>query len=275
MSADKTNNNDLDSPALSKNDVTEPTLIDQEFRTSSVGGSSTSGITPVLRPNLLWRLLRIPFRLFCHCWIRLRIHGQEHIDSTRGGLFLVNHQSFLDPLLVAVFLNRPVSYLARDSLFRVPVVGWILRNTYVIPISREAARGGSIRVAVERLESGFLVGIFPEGTRSVDGEVRTFRPGFLALARRTQQPIYPVGIVGADRIMPRGAWWIRPGRVQIVFGSPMSASELNQLHTSKDDGKLCELARGRVAACTEMAHQLLGNTRHLPTSGTDTSLGEN
>jgi len=270
MSADKTSDKNLDSPALLKNDVMETSLSDQEFRQPSAGGPSTSEITPVLRPNLLWRLLRIPFWIFCHCWIRLRIHGHERIDSTRGGLFLVNHQSFLDPLLLAVFLNRPVSYLARDSLFRVPVVGWILRNTYVIPISREAARGGSIRIAVDRLESGFLVGIFPEGTRSANGEVRTFRPGFLALARRTQQPIYPVGIVGADKIMPRGAWWIRSGRVQVVFGSPLSVSDLEQLQTSKDDGELCQLARDRVAACTEMAHQLLGNTRQLPAGETRT-----
>ena len=207
----------------------------------------------------LWRLIRIPFWLFCKSWVRLRVVGREHIDNNRGGLFLVNHQSFLDPLFVAVFLGRPVSYLARDSLFRVPVLGWILRNTYVIPISREAARGGSIRVALERLESGFLVGIFPEGTRTSDGKVGDFRPGFLALARRTQQPIYPVGIVGADRIMPRNSNWIRPGRVDVVIGAPFTPSERQQLHDSIDDGELCRMARSRVAACTQLS--LLDATR--------------
>jgi 1-acyl-sn-glycerol-3-phosphate acyltransferase len=191
--------------------------------------------------------------------VRLRVVGREHIDNNRGGLFLVNHQSFLDPLFVAVFLGRPVSYLARDSLFRVPVLGWILRNTYVIPISREAARGGSIRVALERLESGFLVGIFPEGTRTSDGKVGDFRPGFLALARRTQQPIYPVGIVGADRIMPRNSNWIRPGRVDVFIGAPFTPSERQQLHDSIDDGELCRMARSRVAACTQLS--LLDATR--------------
>ena len=207
----------------------------------------------------LWRLIRIPFWLFCKSWVRLRVVGREHIDNNRGGLFLVNHQSFLDPLFVAVFLGRPVSYLARDSLFRVPVIGWILRNTHVIPISREAARGGSIRVALERLESGFLVGIFPEGTRTSDGKVGDFRPGFLALARRTQQPIYPVGIVGADRIMPRNSSWIRPGRVDVVIGAPFTPSERQQLHDSIDDGELCRMARSRVAACTQLS--LLDATR--------------
>jgi 1-acyl-sn-glycerol-3-phosphate acyltransferase len=223
----------------------------------------------VLRGSLLWRIFRVPYWVFCHLWLRLKVSGHEHLDHTRGGLLLVNHQSFLDPLLVAVFLGRPVSFLARDNLFRVPVLGWILRKTHVIPISREAARGGSIRVALERLESGFLVGIFPEGTRSPDGQVHKFRPGFLALARRTQQPIYPVGVVGADQVMPRGAWWIRPGRVQIVFGSPLNADELRQLSELSDDSRLCEMARQRVAQCTLEARQLLNASRLVNTKNAD------
>jgi 1-acyl-sn-glycerol-3-phosphate acyltransferase len=222
----------------------------------SLSGSLVEQSGAISKPpqaNLLWRLVRVPFWLFCKTWVRLRVVGREHIDSTRGGLFLVNHQSFLDPLFVAVFLGRPVSYLARDNLFRIPVIGWILRKTYVIPISREAARGGSIRLALERLESGFLVGIFPEGTRTSDGKVGDFRPGFLALARRTQQPIYPVGIVGADRIMPRNSNWIRPGRVDVVIGAPLTLSERQQLHDSVDDGALCRMARSRVEACTQQS----------------------
>ena len=224
--------------------------------TDSISASNAEQPTLILKPpqaNLLWRLVRVPFWLFCKSWVRLRVVGREQIDSTRGGLFLINHQSFLDPLFVAVFLGRPVSYLDRDNLFLIPVIGWILRKTHVIPISREAARGGSIRLALERLESGFLVGIFPEGTRTSDGKVGDFRPGFLALARRTQQPIYPVGIVGADRVMPRSSNWIRPGRVDIIFGAPFTPAELNQLHDSNDDGALCRLARSRVEACTQQS----------------------
>lgn len=207
--------------------------------------------------NLCWRVIHVLFFLFCRSWIRLRATGQENIDNTRGGLFLINHQSFLDPLLVAVLLSRPVSYLARDSLFKVPLVGWILKSTYVIPISREAARGGSIRVAMERLDSGFLVGIFPEGTRSLTDEVRSFRPGFLALARRSRQPIYPVGIAGANRAMPKGAWWIRPVRIEVVYGAPLDAHELSRLQDDKDDAALAEMARFRVAECASKAERLL------------------
>jgi 1-acyl-sn-glycerol-3-phosphate acyltransferase len=211
----------------------------------------------IARAAFLWRMLRWPFLVFCSTWIRVRASGQEHIDHSRGGLFLINHQSFLDPMLVAVRLTRPISYLARDNLFRIPILGWILRNTHVIPISREAARGGSIRIALEQLDAGFLVGIFPEGTRSIDDEVHRFRPGFIAIVRRATQPIYPVGIAGFNRVMPKGAWFIRPGRVQIVYGTPFTADEVSQFQSVRDDAALCELARSRVAECAKLAATLL------------------
>ncbi|MCA9063266.1 MAG: 1-acyl-sn-glycerol-3-phosphate acyltransferase [Planctomycetaceae bacterium] len=194
-------------------------------------------------------------------WIRAGVSGQEHIDNTRGGLFLVNHQSFLDPLFAAVFLTRPVSYLARDSLFRVPVLGAILRSTNVIPISREAVRSGSIRTAIENLEQGFLVGIFPEGTRSSGDAPGRFRPGFLALIRRSNTPVYPVGIAGADRILPKGSWFIRPRRVEIVYGAPLSEQQLEVLRSEKDERELADFARSLVAECQRQAAGRLKSRR--------------
>jgi 1-acyl-sn-glycerol-3-phosphate acyltransferase len=218
-----------------------------------------------LRPNLLWRTLQPFVSLFCRTWLRLKVEGLEHLDPKQGGLFLINHQSYLDPVLVAVLMNRPISFLARDSLFRVPLLGWFLRRTYVIPISRESVRAGSIREAIERLEQGFLVGIFPEGTRSSGDSVKTFRPGFLALVRRSSQPVYPVALAGADEVMPRGAWFIRPRPVRIVYGTPLTADELQQLNSGSDERSLAEMARGKVAECHARALDQIGR-KALPPS---------
>jgi 1-acyl-sn-glycerol-3-phosphate acyltransferase len=215
-----------------------------------------------VRPPLLWRMLHWPFWIFCRLWIRVSVEGKERLDPSRGGLMLINHQSYLDPLIVAVMLTRPVSFLARDSLFRIPILGWILRTTLVIPISREAARGGSIRTAVERLENGFLVGMFPEGTRSSGTAVKPLRPGFLAVARRTDQPIYPVGVSGTDRAMPRGAWLIRPVRIQVVYGSPLTSDEREQLQRENDDSELCRLLHARVSDCVSQAEELRSKGRN-------------
>lgn len=214
--------------------------------------ATESSPSAVLVPNRIWRALHWPGWIICRLWLRVRCSGTEYIDNTRGGLLLINHQSFLDPILAAVLLTRPVSYLARDNLFKVPLLGWLLRRTYVIPISREAARGGSIRLAVERLDQGYLLGIFPEGTRSSGSDVLPFRPGFLAIVRRTKQPVYPVGIFGSGQAMPRGAWFIRPGRTHIVYGPQFTPEELESLQ-SGDDTAFCELARRRVAECVAKA----------------------
>lgn len=207
--------------------------------------------------NLVWVCLRWLLRLFCSSWLRVSCSGMENIDLKSGGLLLINHQSFLDPLVVGVWLSRPVSYFARDSLFRIPLLGALLHRTFVIPISREAARGGSIRAGLGRLDEGFLVGMFPEGTRSKDGVVGTFRPGFLAIARRTNQPLYPVGVAGSGAGLPRGKLLIRPGRVHVTFGKPLSLQERLQILDGKDDRELCALIRDRVAECVAQAEAAL------------------
>lgn len=202
------------------------------------------------RRNFVWLMIHSIVYLPMRFWCRTHVIGRENLDANRGGILLSNHQSYLDPLFAAVRLTRPVSYLARDSLFKVPFIGWVCRNTYVIPISRSAFRGGSIRTALERLNKGYLVGVYPEGTRSV-GAPKTFRPGFLALVRRCEVPIYPVAIVGADKAMPRSAWFIRPAKVTVVYGKPLSPEETEQLKSGTDDKQLAALIRDKVLALYE------------------------
>ncbi len=164
------------------------------------------------------------------CMLRYRIRGLEHV-KTGGGLVLINHQSALDPLLAGVALQRPISYVARDSLFPLPFIGWVLRHTYVMPINREAASSRLIKAMIRRMNHGFLVGMFPEGTRTRDGKVGRFKPGFLAMIKRCDVPIYPVGIAGANDAMPArrfdsslppraGGLWpaVFAGGDQTVFG---------------------------------------------------------
>jgi 1-acyl-sn-glycerol-3-phosphate acyltransferase len=185
------------------------------------------------------------------------VAGLEHVPREGGGLLLANHQSFLDPLVIAVRLSRPVSYVARASLFRVPLVGWFLRRTFVIPINREAAGAGVVRDALVRMHEGFLVGIFPEGTRSADGKPGEFKPGFAALARRSDLPIYPVGVAGANRVFGRGVWFVRPGRVCVVLGRPLMPEEFGELCARGREPELIALIRDRVIACQREAEKLL------------------
>jgi len=212
---------------------------------------------PALHPtrrNVHWLIIQFTLRLILGVWLRFRTRGIERVAREGGGLVLVNHQSFLDPCLIAVPLQRPVSFLARDTLFPIPFVGWVLRNTYTMPINRDSASTASIRQAIGRINDGFLVGIFPEGTRSADGEIGEFKPGFISLIRRIKQPVYPVGIAGAHEAMPRrGLLRLCPRKVHIVFGEPLCQDQLKALSKKGQEDLLIEFARNAIVECQREA----------------------
>ncbi len=205
------------------------------------------------RRNIVWLTLQYMMRVVFMFWLRFQARGLENVPKTGGGLVLINHQSFLDPPLVGVALQRPVSYLARDSLFRVPVIGWVLRNTYVMAINRDAPGTASIRTALQRMNNGFLVGLFPEGTRSPDGKVGEFKPGFISMIRRAKVPVYPVGIAGAHEAMPRGGVRFWPQKVRVVYGKPLCPDEVSRLSAKGHEDELVAFVRSAVEACQNEA----------------------
>ncbi len=123
--------------------------------------------------------------------------------------------------------DRALCYLARDSLFRVPFLGWLIRRYHAFPIPRErlGARGWIERCA-EILANGRAIVFFPEGTRSPDGRLQRPRRGIGLLAERSGAPVVPALLVGGYRIWPRGAALPRPGTVHVHFGIPIESKKL-------------------------------------------------
>lgn len=226
--------------------------IDLELPARMAASTSVSVESPTRR-NGTWLAFQLPLRILFAVWLRYRARGTEQIPAVGGGLVLANHQSFLDPLMIGLPLSRPVSFLARDSLFKVPLIGLILKNTYVKPINRENASTASIRETVQRAEQGFLCGLFPEGTRSTSNEMGEFKPGFIALARRLDLPIYPVGIAGTHLALGRGSCLLKPYRVRVVFGPPILPAEIAELKARGREQELVDYVRQRVLACQQEA----------------------
>ncbi|SFJ37344.1 lysophospholipid acyltransferase family protein [Planctomicrobium piriforme] len=193
--------------------------------------------------------------LFVFCF-RYRVAGLEKLPDG-GALLLINHQSFVDPLVAAVAMQRPVSYLARHNLFQIPILGWILRHTYVMPIRRGSAGTESIRLAVERLQQGYYVGLFPEGTRSRDGKLQEIKPGFMAIVKRAKVPVIPVGVAGAIRAFPRGAMIVRPYTVRVVIGDPISVEEAEQLTQRGREQEFLDRVRTGIQTCLTEAENWL------------------
>jgi 1-acyl-sn-glycerol-3-phosphate acyltransferase len=160
-----------------------------------------------------------------------------------------NHQSYLDPIIVGLTVDRPINYLARKSLFHVPGISWLIRLLSSIPIDREGMGMAGLKECLRRLKQDEMVLIFPEGTRSPDGEMQPLKPGFCMLARRGKVSLLPVGIDGAHDAWPRSAKLPRFRPIHIVIGDPLPADEIRQLD---DDGLVAELER-RIRACHQKA----------------------
>ena len=133
----------------------------------------------------------------------VRYYGRENIPTHGGVLVVCNHQSHFDPPLVGMGVNRRMNYLARDTLFTFPPFRWLIHSVDAIPIDREGVGLSGVKESLRRLKRGEMVVVFPEGTRTRDGEIGRFRPGFTALASRSGAAILPVAVEGAFAAWPR------------------------------------------------------------------------
>ena len=155
--------------------------------------------------------------------IRFSARFEEDLSGVGRCIFMPNHQSLYDiPLLLAT-LPSATRFLAKKSLFRIPVFSWALRTGGFIPVERGATRQAreAFQQALAGLGEGVSILIFPEETRTTDGRLLPFKRGGFLMALRSGLPIVPVGIRGNFAVRPKGSWTIRPGRVEVHYGRPV------------------------------------------------------
>jgi 1-acyl-sn-glycerol-3-phosphate acyltransferase len=185
--------------------------------------------------------------LMALCGIRVRAVGAEKLDKNGRYVFIANHQSYFDIPVLYAGLPFSLSFIAKKELFFIPFFGWGLAAVGHVWIDRENARAArrSITRAIDKLKrQGISLVLFPEGTRSVTGEVGEFKRGSFTLALEAGVPVVPVTIRGTHEILPKrsGRFW--PGTATLVIGDPVPFSELEKL----DKTKLSELVRERIVA---------------------------
>lgn len=161
------------------------------------------------------------FAVFFRVFFFLKVRGQENFPRSGGFIVASNHVSYLDPILLGVASPRSLNYMARDTLFRNSFFGWILKQVHVFPLKRNFADLGAIKEALKRMKSGRGILLFPEGTRSHDGQMKGGLEGVGFLARKGKVPVIPAYVHGADRAWPKHARFFRPACIQIVFGKPL------------------------------------------------------
>jgi 1-acyl-sn-glycerol-3-phosphate acyltransferase len=158
--------------------------------------------------------------------VKVSVRGLEHIAPGGPYLYMVNHQSMFDILSLLAYLPVQFRWLAKKELFRIPVFGYAMARAGYISIDRSDRRAAhkSLLEAAQKIAGGVSVVIFPEGSRSVDGHIKPFKPGGFHLAMRSGRPIVPVVICGAREVLPKGRLRIRPGHISVSINPPVDTS---------------------------------------------------
>jgi 1-acyl-sn-glycerol-3-phosphate acyltransferase len=184
-------------------------------------------------------------------FVRLAVDGQERVPRDTPVVFMSNHESWLDiPALLAT-IPVQVRFLAKKSLFSWPAFGWAIAAMGFIPVDRENRRTAvkSFEEAAARIRAGRSVLIFPEETRTVDGNLLPFQRGGFLIALKAGIPIVPVGLNGPRRCLPKHSYLLRPGTITVRFGGPIPTAG----HGVTDKGEL-------MAEVRQAIEELRGNT---------------
>ena len=191
--------------------------------------ASPATIPPAEVPEpLIYSLLRVFARPWADTWFDLKAYGVDNVPRRGGVLLVSNHQSYLDPVLFAVKLRRPLSFFAKSELFENPIFGALISSLNAFPVRQGEGDIGAVKETIRRLQEGHVLNLYPEGSRSYDGEMQKMQPGIGLIIRRAGVPVVPAVIDGAFQAWPphRGVKIFRPHPIRIAYGPPMELHDL-------------------------------------------------
>jgi cytidylate kinase len=184
-------------------------------------------------PNLLYRIARGFLQVTCSALWQTRIFNRRFEPASGAVVYICNHQSFLDPIVISMALRRPMNYMARDTLFHLPGFGQLIAALYAFPVRRGTADSAALKEAMRRVEAGGQVVVFAEGTRTRDGRIGKLLPGVALLARRARAITVPVIVDGAYESWPRWQLLPMPGQISVQYGRPISAQEARDMSSDE------------------------------------------
>jgi 1-acyl-sn-glycerol-3-phosphate acyltransferase len=208
-----------------------------------------TGARPVSRDRSLARLIwyrsvQYLTGILATVVLRWRATGQQSIPQSGGLLLISNHLSYLDVFFLGIPLQRPLNFVARSTLF-VPVLAGLMRSVGAFPIQREGMGASGMKETLRRLRAGGIVTLFPEGTRSPDGQLGPLKPGIAVLVARAGVPVVPVGLAGMFEIWPRSRPFPLPHPIRIHFGPAIYPEDLSGMET----GAITAMIRQRLEEC--------------------------
>jgi len=160
-------------------------------------------------------------RFIARVFFRFRVIHPERVIQEGPVILAMNHQSYLDPPFAGIGCHRAIYFLARKSLLDVPLLGWILPKLNVIFVDQEGSDRSALKAVIRILRENQGALVFPEGSRTLDGELQPPQPGIGLVIAKTLAPVVPMRIFGAHEALPRGGGKLRFCPVTIVVGEPL------------------------------------------------------
>ncbi len=186
-----------------------------------------------------------------------RVVGEENVPVEGGAIVAANHLSFLDPPALGAALPRRTYFFAKAELF-VPVFGFIIRMLNAFPVERGGTDMGATKGAIRLLRAGELMVMFPEGTRSRDGQLQELNLGAVLLASRAGVPVLPAAIWGSDSVFPIGAKCVFPGSVCVSFGEPIDTGQFGPKPRKDELGQMNDQLREAILSLQADQRKLEG-----------------
>ena len=181
--------------------------------------------------------------------LRWTVRGGEHVPVSGPCILIANHVHLADPVLLMLAFPRPITFMAKEELFRVPIWGQVMRDGGMFPVARAGTlqqKRDVMRLAENLLTQGRVLALFPEGRRSPTGVLIEGKPGAAVLAIRTGAPLVPVAIEGTEQI--RGKWWwLKRPRVTVTIGAPFHLTSAGSRVARSESARLTGELMRRVA----------------------------
>jgi 1-acyl-sn-glycerol-3-phosphate acyltransferase len=207
-----------------------------------------------------YHFLHVLVRPFFSSLFKFQVFGAKNIPNNGGVLLMTNHVSFVDPIFLGAAVNRNLRYMARSTLFKPGIIEWFLLNMSAFPVNRGAPDRRAIRQALKFLEDGELLNIFPEGTRSHDGNtLGKALAGVGFIAYKTSAPVVPVFLSGTQHVLPRKAKIPKLAKVAVYFGKRLDMDQYRKDKASRETyERIGEDVMARIAELKKEAEGIKG-----------------
>lgn len=169
--------------------------------------------------------------IVCRVFGRWTVIGRENIPATGGVLMCGNHTSYIDPPALGSASTRPVHFMAKEPLFRIPILGFLIKCVGAFPVRQHTADRAALKKAIELLKAGEVVGMFPEGTRNLTpDELMPPQPGVGMVVLGSGAPVLPVALIDTHKLLPPHSALPHFSRIKVIFGPPVPLDDLRDQH---------------------------------------------